>query len=132
MADDRNQIRVVMDGLEEYSERLIIGIALEVHATLVEDTPVDTGWAQNNWVPNVGGPGASSSQNEGNAASAKAKMTAGLASVAGYKLRSGPIHITNNVPYIEPLNAGHSKQAPKDFVPMAINKGADRAMKRLG
>lgn len=33
------------------------------------------------------------------------------------------IHITNNLPYIVPLNQGHSKQAPAAFVEMAVAKG---------
>lgn len=30
------------------------------------------------------------------------------------------IHITNNLPYIVPLNEGHSKQAPAGFVEVAV------------
>jgi hypothetical protein len=33
------------------------------------------------------------------------------------------IHITNNLPYIVPLNQGHSKQAPAAFVETAVAKG---------
>lgn len=37
------------------------------------------------------------------------------------------IHITNNVPYIVPLNDGHSHQAPAGFVETAIQVGANAA-----
>lgn len=33
---------------------------------------------------------------------------------------SQPIHITNNLPYITPLNEGHSHQAPAGFVEAAV------------
>ena len=34
----------------------------------------------------------------------------------------GPIYITNNVPYINSLNGGHSQHAPAGFVERAIVK----------
>jgi hypothetical protein len=40
---------------------------------------------------------------------------------------AGDIHITNNVPYIVPLNEGHSAQAPVGFVETAIQNGIARA-----
>lgn len=40
------------------------------------------------------------------------------------------IHITNNLPYIVPLNEGHSKQAPAAFVELAVATATD-AIKRM-
>jgi len=131
MAGEERQIRVIVEELEEYTAKIVTGVALEIHAILTEDTPLDTGWARANWVPAVGRPGASSSEQAGNIQSAQGKAAAGLATVAGYKLTQGAIHITNNVPYIEVLNAGSSKQAPADFVPRAIEKGIAAALRRL-
>lgn len=37
------------------------------------------------------------------------------------------IHITNNLPYIVPLNEGHSHQAPAGFVELAVLKGIEKA-----
>lgn len=128
---EERQIRVIVEELEEYTGKIVTGVALEIHAVLTEDTPLDTGWARANWVPAVGRPGASSSEQSGNIAAAQGKATAGLAAVAGYKLRQGVVHVTNNVPYIEVLNAGSSKQAPADFVPRAIEKGIAAALRRL-
>lgn len=131
MSDEERQIRIIVEELEGYTEKVVTGVALEIHAVLTEDTPLDTGWARANWVPAVGAPGDSSSEPKGNEAAAKAKATAGLVAVAGYKLRKGVVHVTNNVPYIEVLNSGSSAQAPADFVPRAIEKGIAAALRRL-
>lgn len=37
--------------------------------------------------------------------------------------KNAEIHITNNLPYIGALNDGHSKQAPADFVRIAVMDG---------
>lgn len=131
MADEGQQIRVIIEELEEYTAKVVTGVTLEIHAVLTEDTPLDTGWARANWVPAVGRPGDSSSEQTGQTSGAQAKATAGLVAVAGYKLKQGIVHVTNNVPYIEVLNSGSSKQAPADFVPRAIEKGIAAALRRL-
>jgi hypothetical protein len=33
------------------------------------------------------------------------------------------VYISNNLPYIDRLNKGHSKQAPAGFIESAINAG---------
>lgn len=126
------QVRMIVDDLEGYLGDVVQGVALEVHAELVEGTPVDLGWARANWVPGVGGPGASSSAGKGSVSSAQAAQAAGVARVAGYRLGQGAIHVTNNVPYIEVLNGGHSMQAPAGFVSMRIEAGLARARARFG
>lgn len=40
------------------------------------------------------------------------------------------IHITNNLPYIVPLNQGHSHQAPAGFVELAVEAALD-GIKRM-
>lgn len=129
MADE--QIRIIMGELEGLTEKVVAGTAMEVHAELVRDTPVDTGWARANWVPNIGSPGNSSDAQEGNVGQAGAAAQAGLARLASYRLSQGAVYVTNNVPYIEPLNAGHSLQAPAGFVEAAVERGLKQAIARL-
>ena len=50
------QVRAVIRSLERLSERVITKITLDVTANLIESTPVDTGWARANWVPQIGAP----------------------------------------------------------------------------
>lgn len=115
-------VRVAVGELKSFTERKIKEITLAVTANLVEDTPLDTGWARNNWVPRIGVPpeGVAGSRD----AVSGAAQGAGLASVAAtYALDKGSVFISNNVPYISALNDGHSKQAPSGYVQRSIEKG---------
>lgn len=117
------QVRVVVKSLEGFTERLVQRLALNVTALLIKDTPVDTGWARANWVPSIGTP---RSRTAGSRAAAEdgridlgPQSSGQLAVAGGYRL--GPaIFISNNVPYINELNSGSSRQAPAAFVQSAI------------
>ena len=124
-------VRVVVESVDGFVEKLIKRLALNVTANLIEDTPVDTGWARANWVPQIG---ASRSTTAGTRAAAESgqinlnPQSGGIASVLRYKL--GPdIHITNNVPYIKKLNAGSSNQAPSAFIQGAIARAAKQTVR---
>ena len=118
------RLRVVVDALDRFLERIVKKLVLDIVANLVKSpgeggTPRDTGWAAANWVPNIGSPttGTTGSQQR----VSNSAQTEGVAAVAtGYKLIKGPVHITNNVPYIVRLNEGSSQQAPAGFVQAAI------------
>ena len=47
---------------------------------------------------------------------------AGIAALAKWKIGKWNIYIANNVPYIGVLDNGTSKQSPKNFVRIAIEK----------
>lgn len=134
MAQDP-QIRVIVGELNAFAERIVKRIALNTTANLIEDTPVDTSWARANWIPQIG---SSADETAGTRQEAEqgqvnaGPQQEGTASVAvDYHL--GPeIHITNNVPYIEKLNDGHSVQAPAGFVQEAILKAIDQTLSRPG
>lgn len=124
------RLRVVVNSLEDFLDQLIKKIVLDIVANLRRaasegGTPVDTGWARANWLPNIGSPinspaGVRPEQPDSATTSEQEK---GLASVVtGYRTSRGEVHITNNVPYIINLNEGSSKQAPAGFVQRAIMK----------
>ena len=125
---DAGSIRIVLNALNEFTEKRIKVITLDAHANLVEDTPRRTGWARSNWVPSIGSPakldGTPPKGDDAAAAEARQRASAaqsGIAQVvAAYKLPLGRIYISNNVPYITRLNEGSSKQAPAGFVQSAI------------
>jgi len=109
-------------------------VALAVDQAVVVGTPVDTGTARSNWVVSLGEPSdriippyaPTSKGGIGESANAQGAMAQGEAEIR----RSRPeeaIHITNNVEYIEPLNQGHSAQAPAMFVEAAVDAGAQAA-----
>ena len=125
-------VRVVVTSVEGFVEKLIKRLTLNVTANLVEDTPVDTGWARANWVPQIGSPRSTTAGTRMAAENGQINLgpqSSGLSSVLRYKL--GPnVHITNNVPYIESLNAGSSRQAPSAFIQGAIARATKTTTNR--
>ena len=89
--------------------------ALGVDAELVEQTPVDTGRARSNWFASIGSP-------SGQTTEQTSPQTFDNKSIYDrYKLNQ-TIFITNNLPYIVPLNNGTSQQAPAGFVDATVAK----------
>lgn len=114
--DDRQR---VMTSMRTAVEKACVRIAVNVHAELVERTPVDTGWARANWVPSLSVPWSSTvgSPDAFSTSTAESQLVAVLA----FTFASGAIFVSNNVPYIRRLDAGHSTQAPAGFVRMGID-----------
>ena len=123
---DRIAVRV-----ERNVERAVKDCAGAVLRSVVENTPVDTGYARSNWTPELDRafeglfparvPGEKGSTAEENAA---ATIEVGTPTIEAFDIENNEsIHITNNAPHIQPLNDGHSKQAPAGFVQMAVLEG---------
>ena len=92
-----------------------IALVLEINRELIKATPVDTGHARANWVPSIGQPTIGEFGSSG-------EQQQGLARVLSFKLADGVLYISNGVPYIQRLNAGHSTQAPSLFVEAAVDR----------
>ena len=109
--------------------------ALDCQYYLAKDTPVDVGTARSNWRISIGRPlvgkiaayapfpsrhrkpfGSGGSKGEG--ANLAGVVSQGRSKLQNYK--SGSIYITNALPYIGPLDAGHSKQTTAGFVARAV------------
>lgn len=105
-------------------------VVLEVHAELVEATPVDTGNARANWIAGLSGSVPTAPVGSGDAVDTAAQA-AGMAQVAAYKLEQGSLSIVNNVEYLESLDAGSSTQAPAGFVRMAVETGVAKALAKV-
>ena len=133
MAD---QIELVIGEINKVTETVVKHLTLEVTANLIEATPVDTGWARANWVPAIGTPALTpstpSNKDDRRQAStqAKAKQASGTASIHGYKLQRGLVHVSNGVPYISRLNDGSSIQAPTAFVQRSVLKAVRTVSQR--
>ncbi len=108
------------------TDKLVRSVALAADQAIVSGTPVDTGRARSNWIVQLDS--ASDSVIEAYApgkkgvtaaANTQAAIDQGEAVIHNYQ--SGKeIHITNNLPYIQELNDGSSKQAPANFVESAV------------
>jgi hypothetical protein len=117
----------IHEALEKALSKIAVKLTLDIAAELKKTTPVDTGWARANWVPEIGqrppatnfeGNKPSAAEVSGQIATRSAKETALLS----YDISRGDIFLSNNVPYIERLNAGSSTQQPAGFVNRAIIK----------
>ncbi len=91
--------------------------ALSAYGDLVRTTPVDTGRARNSWTVSWDLP-------------VIVNSLTGTSRGSNLSPRNVPsvVWFSNGVDYIEPLNMGHSKQAPSRFIEQAIIRnipGAD-------
>lgn len=103
---------------------LVIMLSEEVTHTLIDATPVDTGFAESNWIPSIAVPfkGTASTYEKALLGSTdNGPQRRGLFQLRlGYNVTKGPIYIVNNVNYINLLNMGYSAQAPSGFVQTSI------------
>jgi hypothetical protein len=117
-------VNAVLAELDALVVRIVQQFTLEVHANLVEATPVDTGWARASWVPALGGPPAdvaTPESREDRIAAAAGRNVDVNAVISSYKFPA-LVYVSNGVPDIRKLNDGHSAQAPADFVQGAIDQ----------
>lgn len=117
-------------------------VALAVLSAVVVGTPVGDpklwqypfkppgyvgGHARRNWIVSTRRPvnviKGRAGKAKGKSAATSTSMNAGKRKIDEFKVVSGRIIIQNNVPYIVPLNSGHSTQAPANFVEKAVMVG---------
>lgn len=94
-------------------------VALKVHDRVVERTPVDTGRARASWTIVAGETADTSVAPEGFAGGAEAAAAFARQKQASLALANSYV-VANNLPYIEALENGHSKQAPAGMAALAV------------
>ncbi len=147
-------LRYLAGRMSKYAKALDLDVAaykteitLAVVAAVAADTPVDRGTARSNWLVGVnaapGGTRAAYSPylsrwkaprgpggNKGDT-----RNQAGVVWAANNVLRGltpgGTVYIANNLPYIDPLNEGHSPQSSAGFIQRAIIRGRGAANARF-
>jgi len=125
-----DQVDIIIADFDLFTRLEVIDLTLNVDANLRASpplgTPVDVGWARANWVPSIGAPkilDANKRDPTPGDVMARAQLAAqGTNEVLSWRPSDGAIFVTNNVPYIGALNAGHSPQSPRGFVLTAIEK----------
>ena len=124
----RARIRVTGDPYQRKDiDRFFRQICMSIFKDVIIGTPVDTGRAKNNWQLSMNTPSQSYDENaKGGSFGGVTGQSAMNLNLADVKLKANEkflttVHITNNTPYIEALERGHSKQ--NSFF-------ADRAMRR--
>jgi len=116
----KGQAKKIGVKLVNVTEKAAKKLVLDIHEGLVVGTPVDTGWARSNWLLSVGKSVTSPVGSKEKIS--VAEQNAGVGSILGWKFTQGPAYDTNNVPYIRTLNGGSSKQAPRGFIELTIQR----------
>ncbi len=107
--------------VENGTEKIVQSAALTGLQVAVFATPVRTGFARAGWFPSFGTPADDLPVGEpGEAAAAAQSIGRGTAIIPTWKITDPPIFLTNNVPYIVPLDNGSSAQAPAGMSQQAI------------
>lgn len=92
-------------------------LVLEALRRIVQKTPVDTGRARGNWQVTIGGPASGVLERlDKDGSETIQKGLAAVASLPDFQV----VWISNNLEYIEFLESGSSKQAPKGMVRLTI------------
>ena len=121
----RDKLEIILEDMDIFIAKQIVGLVFEIHAELVQATPVDLGWARAHYIPRIATPYRETFDGDPTAAGAGQSNAKALQELYGiahsYKIEMGPIYISNNVPYIQKLNDGHSKQAPAGFIQLAVD-----------
>ena len=86
----------------------------EVSTAIIKDTPADTGRARGNWQASVGR-GATGEVSVDSVRSGEARAIADVDQTVSVAV-GDLYYLTNNLPYIERLEYGWSKQAPSGMV----------------
>ena len=107
--------------IQQRIDRKVRAVTIGVFSSVIKMTPVDTGRAKGNWQCTIGSPANTileiEDQDGGITTSA---MIATVPNPAGSK-----VYLTNNLPYIQKLEYGHSTKAPNGMVRVSIDRFAD-------
>lgn len=105
-------------GIGANAERAVRRAAIKADEVVVLRTPVDTGRARANWIVSIDSP--SIRELDETDSSGSSTIAEGTATASRWRLGEGPIYIANSLPYIEPLENGHSDQAPNGMTRFAV------------
>lgn len=109
-----NSGEVKLTETERALSEILCKRAKAIFKDIVENTPVDSGLARANW--KIG------TSLTGKILDITNDPLADLNSITTEKVKGSHIYIENNIPYIEFLENGSSKQAPRGMIRQAILK----------
>lgn len=112
--------RDLMRELEENAGKFVRALGLETMGRVMRKTPVDTGRARANWNAAVGSPKREVDEDL-DASDVRSRQAAAEQEIADF----GPgksLYVTNGLPYIPPLEDGHSDQAPQGMIKVTVEE----------
>lgn len=98
-----------MDSIDQARQAII----LELFSSIILDTPVDTGRARGNWQTDIGNPIKEAIDRIDQGGEAAIRQAQAKIASSGM---ADSLFMSNNLPYIEPLENGSSRQAPQGMV----------------
>lgn len=108
--------------MREKLSQMLSDVMIAAADSVTRATPVDTGHAMSNWILSTGAPYAAVAGSRESVSFSE--QAAGIAKVQRYDIgRDGKIYLRNNVHYLQYLDRGHSQQAPRGFVTIALQQG---------
>jgi hypothetical protein len=102
--------------IQQRVNQQVRAVTIGVFSSVIKMTPVDTGRAKGNWQCTIGSP----ANGENEQSDPEGAMRATVPNEAGAK-----VYLTNNLPYIQKLEYGHSTQAPSGMVRISIDRFAE-------
>ena len=136
MSGFSKRIKAIAQQVEDNSHTMMRKTVITVVSAISLRTPVDEGRARANWQTTIGHAAGGlvdafpkgTRGSSGTAAAAQA-INQAVAEMGRYKRGGQDVYVSNNLPYIERLNKGSSKQAPAGFVEAAILAGLNAIRK---
>ena len=121
---------VAIEDIKKIPEKVVRGTTIGMFSKIVKRSPVDTGRFRGNWQISIDSPARGQLSTLDNSGKAQANPSSNPAgsptAVAGaFKVQKSPFpqsayFITNNLPYGERLEFGHSQQAPNGMVRISV------------
>jgi hypothetical protein len=111
------QVESFVKATKERANEVVRKTALGLLANVVESSPVDTGRFRGNWQVGIGARPSGTTETEDKDGSGV--VTAAASELASVKL-GDTVYLTNNLPYARRLEFGHSAQAPRGMVRVAL------------
>jgi hypothetical protein len=111
----------VTSRIQQRVNQQVRAVTIGVFSSVIRMTPVDTGRAKGNWQCTIGSPANTILDIEDPTGTiAEGAMIATTPNQAGSK-----VYLTNNLPYIQKLEYGHSTKAPAGMVRVSIDRFAE-------
>lgn len=101
------------------TEQVVKKATIDLFTDVVRGTPVEKGRARGNWQPTIDAPAVTVLEAYDPSGAATIGKVAGAVSAGSM---GDTFHMTNNLPYIERLEMGYSKQAPAGMVRLNVER----------
>jgi hypothetical protein len=111
------RLKVIQQRQGDEAKNRFSAFAIQLSNAIIKSTPVDTGRASGNWFPDI------NNTNTATSDTAKASDAISNVNTTGTEVKLGDTFtLTNNLPYINGLEYGNSKQAPQGMVRINVAK----------